>query len=253
MTTPGPFRDPRSRRAGRIRAEDGSLVNSSFYTSSKYYLLFRPTVATPHLQPVAVMLGDGQPTATANGGWTFVARPKNLGFTTWVGYDPYVLTIPLMFDGHSRDESVEEAYEALRRIMRVPVGKERQPSPVKIDGSIPHSNLSWVIQSIEPGNEIRRSRDGRRTRIECTLTAYEYMPADVLVEQKASPAKQAAAKAATTGGPAQRTYTVKRGDTLVLISTRLLGTHKRWQEIARLNGVRDPRKLRVGQVLKIPT
>lgn len=253
MTTP--FRRPaRARRAGRIRAEDGTLVNRNFYRASdKYYLLFKPTVPTPHLKPVAVMLGKGNPTAVANGGWTFVARPKNLGFTTWVGYDPYVLTIPLMFDGHARNESVEEAYEALRRIMRVPVGQERQPSPVKIDGKIPHSNLLWVIQSIEPGEEIRRERDGKRTRIECTLTAYEYMPADVLVEQKASPAKAAAAKAEATGGPSQRTYTVKRGDTLVLISTRLLGTHKRWQEIARLNGVRDPRKLQVGQVLKIPT
>lgn len=47
-------------------------------------------------------------------------------------------------------------------------------------------------------------------------------------------------------------YTVRRGDTLWRISTRLLGTGRRWREIAALNGVGNPRRLRVGTVLRLP-
>lgn len=49
-------------------------------------------------------------------------------------------------------------------------------------------------------------------------------------------------------------YTVAQGDTLYQISQRLLGTGRRWQEIAQLNALDDAkvRRLYVGQVLKIP-
>lgn len=48
------------------------------------------------------------------------------------------------------------------------------------------------------------------------------------------------------------TYTVKAGDTLSSIAARVLGNANRWQEIATLNGIGDPRTLRVGQILKLP-
>ena len=46
-----------------------------------------------------------------------------------------------------------------------------------------------------------------------------------------------------------RTYTIVRGDTLSGIAKRFGTTY---QEIARLNGIADPNKIRVGQVIKIP-
>ena len=46
-----------------------------------------------------------------------------------------------------------------------------------------------------------------------------------------------------------RTYTIVRGDTLSGIAKRYGTTY---QEIARLNGIADPNKIRVGQVIKIP-
>jgi uncharacterized protein (TIGR02594 family) len=51
---------------------------------------------------------------------------------------------------------------------------------------------------------------------------------------------------------AARTYQVRSGDTLGAIAGRLLGNSERWPEIARLNGITNPRALRVGQVLRIP-
>lgn len=48
------------------------------------------------------------------------------------------------------------------------------------------------------------------------------------------------------------TYTVKKGDTLGTISQKVLGTSKRWEEIADLNKIDDETGLAAGQVLKVP-
>ena len=62
-----------------------------------------------------------------------------------------------------------------------------------------------------------------------------------------APAPQAA-PAAPTGGR----VTVGKGDTLWAIAAKTLGDGNRWQEIARANGVRNPRSLQPGTVLTIP-
>lgn len=51
---------------------------------------------------------------------------------------------------------------------------------------------------------------------------------------------------------ASKPYVVKGGDTLDKISSRLLGTSKRWKEILDLNPGLDPKKLKVGQTIKVP-
>ncbi len=65
-----------------------------------------------------------------------------------------------------------------------------------------------------------------------------------------APAPQAAQPPATAA--AVRTYQVRSGDTLGAIAQRLLGNSERWREIAELNGITDPRALRVGQSLRVP-
>ncbi|MBP2325316.1 GH25 family lysozyme M1 (1,4-beta-N-acetylmuramidase) [Kibdelosporangium banguiense] len=49
--------------------------------------------------------------------------------------------------------------------------------------------------------------------------------------------------------PAQRTYTVVRGDTLSGIAARFGAT---WQELQRINGIPDANKIFPGQVLRLP-
>lgn len=51
---------------------------------------------------------------------------------------------------------------------------------------------------------------------------------------------------------ADRTYTVRRGDTLIGIAREVLGDAGRWREVADLNAIRNPRRLRIGQVLRLP-
>lgn len=50
-----------------------------------------------------------------------------------------------------------------------------------------------------------------------------------------------------------RFYVVKKGDTLARIVKAELGDAKLFQQIADLNGMRDPHALVVGQRLEIPT
>ena len=55
----------------------------------------------------------------------------------------------------------------------------------------------------------------------------------------------------TTIEPAQRTHTVKRGDTLWGLAKKYLGSGLKWTKIAKLNNIKGT-LIRTGQVLKIP-
>jgi nucleoid-associated protein YgaU len=66
------------------------------------------------------------------------------------------------------------------------------------------------------------------------------------------PGKQPAPPPAPPAPAPQRTYTVKQGDNLNDIARRELGSAARADEIAKLNGITDPSKLKINQVLKLP-
>lgn len=75
-------------------------------------------------------------------------------------------------------------------------------------------------------------------------------PAESAPAARNAPARS---QPATTSRPAPtREYVVLRGDNLGKISLKLLGTSKRMSEIVKLNNLRDPDDIRVGQSLRIP-
>lgn len=49
-----------------------------------------------------------------------------------------------------------------------------------------------------------------------------------------------------------RTITIRRGDTLSAIAERIYGNSSLWKQLAEYNGIRDPEKLRVGQIIEVP-
>lgn len=59
-------------------------------------------------------------------------------------------------------------------------------------------------------------------------------------------------KTVYTSKATQRTYTVKRGDSLWLIAKEQLGNGGHWQEIKKLNSIADNNIIYTGQVLKLP-
>jgi nucleoid-associated protein YgaU len=88
------------------------------------------------------------------------------------------------------------------------------------------------------------------------VNVLEYVPPALAVAAPPPPAAAAVQRNDAGGGGGGsgggRTYTVKRGDTLSGIAGKVLGNAGRWHDIANLNGIRDPRTLRVGQVLRLP-
>jgi LysM repeat protein len=52
--------------------------------------------------------------------------------------------------------------------------------------------------------------------------------------------------------PPVGTYTIQRGDTLIAIAGRFYGDTSQWSVIAQANPKADPRRLRVGQEIKLP-
>lgn len=209
---------------------------------------------TPVLPPgasVTANLGDGPPQVNyGSGGWAVVNRPKRVAATDWQGLVPNEMAIPLVFDGFLRSRSVEKDISALTLMMRTPTKQTKRPPVVRLTGPVPHTNVRWVINGIEWGPEERRSSDGHRIRAFFTLQLLQYIPAEVLVEAKKSPAKEAQER--NPAPASNKVYTVKKGDTLSGIAGWHLGDRNRWPEIAKLNNLRDPNRIQVGQQLRIP-
>lgn len=50
-----------------------------------------------------------------------------------------------------------------------------------------------------------------------------------------------------------QTYTIKQGDTLGSIAKSFYGTTTKWKDIATANQIADPAKIKIGQIINIPT
>lgn len=180
---------------------------------------------------------------------------------SWKGSDPMVLNVPLLFDNTDTGKSLEGDILNLEGIAgRGPQGGDG-PVPFKVStlegfGSlVPHNfngeSLDWVISTLEWGEFQRRPRQtdgsgGHRVQQHATLQLTQYVTDKRLVQLSAS-------KRANAHGRRRKTTKVKSGDTLQKISRREYGTSDRWQDIAILNKIRDPRHPgKVGKTLKLP-
>lgn len=216
-------------------------------------IIIRPV--TPRGRDIRLWLGDpAKESPGGGGGWEVIERPKRKSMTSWKGYGPYSLEISCMLDGFRTNLSVENDLEHLRQLMRSPkAANAGRPTIVKVIGPIPMTQLQYVVSNIDYGGTIRRSSDGARIRQILSLTLLEFVPADVAIAKK-SPAKATQEKKKTSASPTKSTkiHTVKKGDTLWVIAQQYLGSGAKWQQIANLNGIRDPKKLKIGTKLRIP-
>lgn len=78
-----------------------------------------------------------------------------------------------------------------------------------------------------------------RAKVGLSLTEYQTVEEQVNRNRKGSP-------------DTEKSVTLRRGDTLDRISAGIFNDPRQWREIARANGIRDPRRLEPGQRLLIP-
>jgi hypothetical protein len=148
------------------------------------------------------------------------------------------LTAELLADTSDTLEDVRAKYvDRLRGLMRI--NRELHAPPIV--------RLTWdtevfkgVLDSLTV-TYVLFSPDGVPLRARLSVSLKEYRPVEVQVREtpKSSP-------------DVEKSWVVRRGDTLSGISAAVYNDPGLWREIARANGIQDPRRLRPGDALTIP-
>lgn len=182
--------------------------------------------------------------------WDSIPRPRRRALTEFTGELPLKYTFDVMLNAFP-DGDVEPY---IRRIVGwLSIGPlPYQPTLLKVTGPIVYPDINYYLSRCDQIEEgMVHNEAGRICRQYLGLEITEYVAPDLVVQSP--PPAQAAQKRAEEKKPAERTYTVVAGDTLWAIATRLLDKGQRWNEIAEKNSIRDPRTLKVGTVLKVPS
>lgn len=226
----------------------------------------------PQVTLDARLSGDRPNVDAGYGGWAEVARPRRTPLSVWVGAPGLRMTLPILLDHFRTGRSIEKQIAQLERLA-TPSASDGSPPRVRFvarGGAVPHQRTVWVIDSLTWG-DAEMNWKGNRTRQQVTLSLLEWIE-DVRLREN-SPAKRQRAKtkaAQTKAGAANKRVVATRkrakattlrvasaddfgaGDDLLSIAARELGDADRWLEIAQLNGIRDPRAISPGQVIRLP-
>jgi LysM repeat protein len=148
------------------------------------------------------------------------------------------LTVQALVDTSDTLENVRTRYvNALRNLMR-PDKREHAPPIVRFvwDEAV----FTGVLEKLDVNYQLFRA-DGVPLRAQLDLSLKEFRPAAVQVADnpRSSPT-------------VEKSYVVRRGDTLSSISAAVYRRPDAWRELARANGITDPRDLRPGRVLTVP-
>lgn len=190
----------------------------------------------------------GRPSATLpRPRYDSLQRPGQFDLTQYTGHEPYVLTIPMKFDGHGT--SVEARIRDLERLAERS-GPNLEPPVVKVLGNgVPHTSLRWRVQSLdEIEDRTRYTTTGDRWRFCVTVTLIQRVTDQVLAESL-----KAVLPAKRSRGVVNRSTRVKAGeDSVYDVARRVYGDPSRASDIARANpGIRLGSKLRVGLRLRL--
>jgi LysM repeat protein len=148
------------------------------------------------------------------------------------------LVTELLVDTSDTLENVREKYvDKLRGLLNIN-GKLHAPPIVRFvwdteifRGVLESMNVTYLMFTPE----------GVPLRAKLAVTLKEYRPVEIQVKErpKSSP-------------DVEKSYTVRRGDTLASIAAAVYRDAAAWREIARANLIRDPRRLAPGRVLTLP-
>jgi nucleoid-associated protein YgaU len=225
--------------------------------------LYKITFTAPGFTAVTCFMDETPINVSGGyGGWTVTSRLRRTGLTMWTGKDPIRLAVPILFDGYIDGQTQEYQISRLSR-MALPPEKGLtggEPTIVHISGNaIPNPGpANWVIENIQWGTNVVYDFDNNgnlvRMRQDAVVNLIQYVADDRLAFSKLPQGKRHLSPATAGSKGYQKHYTVQRGDTLAKIANKVYKQPKPndWKLIAKANKIRDPRSIKVGQVLKIP-
>ena len=151
------------------------------------------------------------------------------------------------------DDKLNDPVSALHHFRRYLVLSPTGAHATDVKNSIKHDEIAALTVL---------SGDSVITRSEAARLQNENLNLHKELEARAAPARSVtdklqegdAASKKTASRKGDGTYVVRPGDTLFSISRKFYKSPKRWKEILNANrkGIRDPKKLTVGQTLVIP-
>jgi Contractile injection system tube protein/LysM domain len=149
------------------------------------------------------------------------------------------LSLELLADTSDTLEDVREKYvNKLRDLMRL--NAELHAPPI-VAFSWDTQVFKGVLESLNIAY-VLFSPDGVPLRAKLSVTLKEYRPA--AVQFRESP---------TLSPDFDKSFVVRRGDTLSGIAAQVYRDPARWREIARANGIVDPARIRPGDTLRLPS
>jgi hypothetical protein len=201
----------------------------------------------------AIVDGVCIPTGSGYGGWTVAPRDGQTGVVEYTGTEPVRYTLPLLLDGWIEKVSVQDPFNALLNM----AGGTNTPRPtaVYVIGSVPPAvdytvrQRKWLIESITPTAEktlYAPDSLGASRLMRQGLTIVLLQPEDPTFT--VTPVKKAQSKKAGGTSKAPRYVVARSGDTLLTIAAR---NRKKWHDLAKLNGIRDPASVHRGQRIRI--
>ncbi len=156
----------------------------------------------------------------------------------YVRGDSEKLSLEALVDTSQTLADVRVTYvEKLRGLMSINA-KEHAPPLVAFVWDRPV--LTGVLENLAV-SYVLFTPDGIPIRAKLTMTLREYRLAAIQAAQTPQQSPNV-----------EKSYLVRRGDTLASISQALYRTPAHWRELADANGITDPRRLRPGQVLTVP-
>lgn len=234
---------------------------------AEHYITITPV--NPAGAAVLALVDEEPPRPTRRASWAVKDRTRRKGMTEFTGVGPATMPVAIFFNRWDDDGEVEPEILALEKMLEIGPPHGEPPILTVVGATVPpaYRHLQWVLEGINYGEELRR-RNGNRTRAHMVLDFLEYVPPTLLAGSGSgslgitSPAKNSAMKAkapvATSASTpkkpkaSSKTYVVKKGDTLPKIAQRQLGDKNRWHEIAKLNGINDPKRVTMGDRLRLP-
>jgi hypothetical protein len=215
-----------------------------------YLVLFEPGNALDHpgakLGQIDFQFNPKELTLAKSATWSrsTTKGSKTSGPPQYNGPDPSKMTIEMFFDAsRAQDTSVTDAVAQLFSAC-VPTAN----SLTQNKGSAPWVLFRWgtltgfqaYIKSVSAKYTLFTAA-GQPIRATCTVD---------LEEIAGEPPKQNP----TSGGLLpRRVHTLRAGDSLAGIAYREYGNAARWRELAEVNGIDDPMRLRPGSAIFLPT